>query len=45
LKTAELYEGGKIFVDIPEKDKKSFQDKVTAITVPDARKGINDFFR
>lgn len=39
MQITEFSEGGKIFVDIPEKDIKSFQDKVTMITIPDARKG------
>lgn len=39
MQIAEFSDGGKIFVDIPEKDIKKFQDKVATVTIPDARKG------
>jgi len=37
MNTAELYEGGKLYIDVS--DNKTFQEKVTSLTIPDARKG------
>ncbi|HWT75116.1 MAG TPA: hypothetical protein VN258_10415 [Mobilitalea sp.] len=39
MQEAELWTGGKMFEDVSESDTKYFLDKVSTLTIPDARKG------